>query len=98
MLVGSEKLPRISKQLTSVVGISPGKDTATEVSWTLEHQAARGASPRLVLGTANDDVEEKKLAADGAGIYEVGFWVDKDREEGSVYTPHGKISWLHKSI
>lgn len=98
VLVEPEKLSLLSRQLTSVVGVSPHKNTATEVAWTLEHQVAQGASPKLILATAQNAEEEKKLAADGSGIYEVGFWIDKDREEGSVYTPDGKISWLHKEV
>lgn len=98
VLVEPEKLSLLSRQLTSVVGVSAHKDTAAEVAWPLEHQVVEGANPKLVLGIAQSAEEEKKLAVDGSGIYEVGFWVDRDREEGSVYTPYGKISWLHKEV
>ncbi|KAF7968077.1 hypothetical protein HWV62_32071, partial [Athelia sp. TMB] len=93
-------LAGVSRQLTSVIGASPTTETATEVAWTLEHQAKSGPSPKLVLSATRTnsavDTKEDEEATPGRGIFEVGFWVDKEREEGSVTTPYGKISWVHR--
>lgn len=91
----------ISNQLTSVIGAHPTIATTTETVWDLDTPAQASQpedkKPQFILSVPKEDSEREALKKRGPGIHEVAFWVDEDREGGSVSTPYGRILWLPMS-
>lgn len=88
---------RVSKQLTSVLGSEPAVGEPNKFVWTLDTTSPSPSSASLILGIPNGADEESFVQGDDRGIngiYEVAFWVEKGREEGSARTPFGKILWI----
>lgn len=66
--------------------------------WVLETPATaipiqKEPESQLILNVAEGEEENEVLKRNGPGVYEVGFWVAKDQDAGSVLTPYGKIVW-----
>lgn len=97
-LVDEEDFIAISYQLTSVIGSQPAIETATKAVWYLDTPTTASqpehGKPQLILGVPREDSEREALKIRGPGIHEVAFWVDKDRDDGCVCTPYGRILWL----
>jgi hypothetical protein len=102
VLVDQEEITTVSNQLTWVVGTKPDMVAATAAVWVLDTPTIASAgqngheSPQLILTTPKQDDEYEALKEKGPGVYEIAFWVDKDRDGGCVDTPYGKIIWRPK--
>ena len=98
LLVLPESLATVTKQLTSVLGVSPYSSTAHEVAWNLDLQPSRitlpSVNPVLRVRAAESDEEKEYLRTHGAGIYEVGFAVSDPGQKRGKKTPFGKIVWV----
>lgn len=53
------------------------------------------SSSALILTIPQNDTEEQILERSGAGIYEVGIYVQKDHDPGgAIHTRYGKLVWV----
>lgn len=96
ILVPDDNFTRLSKQLTSVLGLPPTTAAATETVWVLDTPittTSGTARPQLILSVPEEEDEKEALRNGGSGIFEVAFTVEKGKQGGSVNTPYGKISW-----
>jgi len=84
-----------SRELSVVLDSQPFSSApGTEAKWHLS--TLNGLrSPTLVLATPADR-EQARFVGDNSAphIYEVGFYVGEDGEEGSVTTPFGRVVWV----
>ena len=94
MLTSSQTLTSVSRQLTSVIGELPVSATDAEFTWTLNTVRRQKEGPKLILNSPKNGDENIFVEGIETGIYEVGFWVDRDQRGGSEMTPYGKIVWI----
>lgn len=96
VLTSASSLDELTSQLTSVIGNIPHSLGENIVFWELETVRPGDTPPRLILQSPdqNDDEADQFVLQNVIGIYEVGFFVDKDKKAGKAKTPYGKIAWV----
>ena len=98
LLALPEDLARTTKELTSVLGISPFSSTAEEVAWHFDLQPSPvvqpSRNPVLRLRAAVDKEEREYVRTHELGIYEVAFIVADPSQDRETKTPYGKVVWV----
>ncbi|KAJ6620369.1 glyoxalase-like domain-containing protein [Mycena sp. CBHHK59/15] len=94
LLTSESNFAALSNELSVVIASPPLSRTATEARWLLSTLNGRHPTT-LILSTASDQ-EQVQITSNNSNpvIYEVGFWVGEDGEEGSVSTPFGRVVWV----
>lgn len=97
LLTHPHSFRQLSSQLASVLGYGPTSSSDIEAAWNLQVPAKAAAfalpGPRLILKSTENDNEERYVDEKGAGIYEVGFWVDTSKGD-TISSPYGRIVWV----